>query len=249
MYHIAYVNSEPGCLWASGQSSLMKFGLDGNIIQTVNDALCWHGSFAVTRDWDLLYVNKDQRIIKKKSEDEAIDFVKIQDHERIRCICTSKITGDLLVVIDDTERRINRVNRYDNAGNSQVIVSDDDRTLFESPSYITENTNGNVVVSDYDRKAVVVFDGAGQHKFNIKKHRIHSEFTPTGICSDGNGQIIVFDANTLYIYVFDQDGHLSLLLDKQPNRVWGLCVDDEQNLYVGNKTGTIDVYRYWDIQI
>lgn len=239
--HIAYVKSDH--LWVSGSGTLIQIDLSGSELQTVDDALCHHGSFAVTKDLDLLYVHKGNHTIKKRSEGGTTDIVQTKDHEELRCITISQRTGDLLVVINNFLRRMNRVIRYDNAGNSTVIVLDENRTLYKSPSYIAENRNGDIVVSDYEKKAVVVVDSSGHPRLNLRTHRIGSEFAPAGLCTDDKGHIIVLDVKR-YIYIFNQDGTLTQILDKIQNKGWGLCVDDKPNLYVGNRNGTIDVYRY-----
>ena len=51
----------------------------------------------------------------------------------------------------DQNEEIGRVARYDKEGQSIITIPDvhTKSTLFKDPNYITENTNGDVVVSDY----------------------------------------------------------------------------------------------------
>lgn len=239
--HIAYVKS--GHLWVSGSSTLLQISLNGNKIETVDDALCWSGSFAVRKDGVLFYIDKNQRYIKENNTDTLIDLLKTRD-ELICCIYVSKRNNSLLLVIKDTEKRKCRVIRYDMEQQSEEILIDGEQRLIEDPSYITENSNGDVVVSDESKKTVVVVNSLGQHRFNIKKLRIGSHFSPHGICTDDNGRIFVLDTYPPnYIYIFDQDGNLSQQLHTKNHSGSGMCLDDEGNMFVGNQDGTIDVYR------
>lgn len=241
--HIAFV--KPGRLWVSGIDTLMQIDLDGNNIENVDDAICYPGGFAVTELGDLFYIGKDKHSIKEKSAAKTSTIVDLPNYEYIRCICISKKKGDLLVVIRDKLQTLrHRVVSYDTEGNINDIVLDDiERDLYLCPMYITENRNGDIIVSDHGKQAVVVVNSAGQDRFTIRKR--NSVLLPCGVATDDYGNILVVEhSETKYIYVFDQDGFLSMRLHKKEDRFWGLCLDDKLNLYVGNADGTIDVYIY-----
>ena len=46
--------------------------------------------------------------------------------------------------------------------------------LYSSPKYVTENKmNGDIVVSDVKKRALVVVDRSGRHRFDYKGHPMH----------------------------------------------------------------------------
>lgn len=241
--HIAYV--KPGSLWVAGDSTLMQIDFAGNLIQTVDDALCYHGCFAVMENGDLFYISKDQHSIRKKSSVETSTIVDLPNYVSIRCICISQKKGNLLVVTrNDLKTQRHSVVRYDIKKNiSHVVLDDSIGDPYKAPVYITENRNGDIVVSDQGNKAVIVVNSAGQNRFIIKKR--NSIFLPCGLATDDTGNILVVEGHKeTYIYVFDQDGILTRRLSEKRDRWWGVCLDDKQNLYVGNRKGKIDVYSY-----
>lgn len=241
--HIAYV--KPGSLWVAGVCTLKQIDLAGNLIQTVDDALCYHGCFAVTENGDLFYIGKDRHTIKRKSSVETSTIVDLPDYVSIRCICISQKKGNLLVVTrNDLKTQRHRVVRYDiNENVSHVVLDDSIGDLYKAPFYITENRNGDIVVSDQENNAVIVVNSAGQKRFIIKTR--NSAFLPCGLATDDTGNILVVEGHKeTYIYVFDQDGILTRRLSEKRDRWWGVCLDDKRNLYVGNRKSTIDVYRY-----
>ena len=112
-------------------------------------------------------------------------LIKNSDPEWIaRCVYCSSSSGDLLVGMykydlnsldSDTyastgqmlTTHIGKVMRYENTGNHTKTISHNNiqtiphndntpRTLYRKPTYITENINGDVVVSDASCYAVVV---------------------------------------------------------------------------------------------
>ena len=108
---------------------------------------------------------------------------------RPRCVYSSSSSGDLLVGMDrrytDTfkvgectdeypytgkvnwrfDTNTGKVMRYDNTGKHKQTIQHNDNTLYEYhtlykyPRYITENNNGDVLVSDWRHHAVVVTSG------------------------------------------------------------------------------------------
>lgn len=241
--HIAYV--KPGSLWIADGRTLMQIDLAGNLLQTVHDALGYHGCFAVTENGDLFYIDNDQHNIKRKSSVETSTIVDLPDYVFIRCICISQNKNDLLVVTrNELNTQRHRIVRYDTKKNISYVVLDNSiGDPYKAPVYITENRNGDIVVSDQEKQAIVVVNSAGQNRFIIRKR--NSGFLPCGLATDDSGNILVVEGyKETYIYVFDQDGILTRRLCDKRDRCWGVCLDDKRNLYVGNRKSTIDVYRY-----
>ncbi|XP_078311363.1 uncharacterized protein LOC111133287 [Crassostrea virginica] len=179
------------------------------------------------------------------------------------CVYCSPSSGDLLVGMcrDDTYTRkyTGKVMRCDNTGKRKQTIPHNDYTchdlyelplyLYGYPWYITENNNGDVLVSDWDRGAVVVTSGEGVYRFFYTGPPSGSRLRPTGICTDVMSHILVSDYKTSTVQMLDRDGQfLSYLLTTQSpgilNRPEGLSYDITNHiLYVGSYE-TLSVYRY-----
>nr|XP_034311356.1 uncharacterized protein LOC105342752 [Crassostrea gigas] len=245
VYHISLGKS--GRLWGSDDNgNLVETDLQGNQLQKIQTSGT-DGYHTVTQDGDLIYTDIKNKVINRITQDDTITkFIKTGDWEPLS-IHSSHINGDILVgMIKVIEAK---VTRYNKTGKEIQNIQRDNKgqELYRNPNYITENINGDICTSDYNKQAVVVVNKSGQHRFSYTGQG--SVFWPFGICTDLLGHIIVcngcFGNDSLDI--IDQDGRfLSLLLTRQQGiRRCGLCVDDENNLHVRHcYTNRVTVYKY-----
>jgi hypothetical protein len=199
----------------------------------------------VTEDGDLLFIGGYHEV-QKLTSDGRVTTLFTTDRPA-RCIHSSRINGDILVGSGG------RVTRYNRAGQELQVVEYYEGLSYSLLHYITENYNGDVLISDRGQSAVVAMDKSGRRRFvyrglqSVRKDRWY-DFLPCGICTDIHGHVLVCDSSNHCVHLLDQDGHfLSLLLTKEHGirDPWTLCVDDQHNLYVGQGySNTINVYRY-----
>nr|XP_034312093.1 uncharacterized protein LOC109618815 [Crassostrea gigas] len=262
-YKVPGVNSvchislgKSGRLWASDDyGNLVQTDLQGNQLQKIQTS-CGYGYHTATDDGDLIFTDKKKKVIKKIKPDNTITkFSKTRDWEPIS-LHSSDINGDILVgMIKGGYARVTRCNK---TGEEIQKIQRDNKgqELYSHPYYITENINGDICTSDLDKRAVVVVNKSGQHRFSYTCQG--SRFYPYDICTDLLGHILVCKGPLLHMLMMsgdntvdllDQDGQfLFLILPLQPG-IWfyrGLCVDDEHNLHVGKcNTNTVTVYKYF----
>ncbi|XP_061167597.1 uncharacterized protein LOC133176495 [Saccostrea echinata] len=246
VYHIVSLD-QSGRLWISDDDgNLVQTDLQGNVIQKIKTS-DGRGYHTVTQDGDLIFTDQDKKVINRITQDNSItEFIKTGDWRPLS-IHSSHINGDILVGMTKIEEA--KVTRYNKTGKELQNIQRDNKGqgLYDIPHYITENINGDICTSDYNN-GVVVVNKSGQHRFSYTGQK--SEFWPYGICTDVLGHILVCDgyfcSNT--VHLLDQDGQfLSLLLTQQQGVKYprSVCVDDENNLYVGQRnTNTVTVYKY-----
>nr|XP_022340414.1 uncharacterized protein LOC111135022 isoform X3 [Crassostrea virginica] len=243
VFHVSM--DKPGRLWVSdGSGNLVQTDLQGNELQKIqtNDGYGYH---TVAQDGDLIYTDQDKNVIYRITPDQKITkFIKTGDWAPIS-IHSSRINGDILVGIK-TEKEA-KVTRYSKVGKEiQNIQDNQGQKLYSDPHYITENINGDICTSDWNKEAVVVVNKSGQHRFCYTGQV--SKFRPFGICTDVLGHILVCDWASEFVHLLDQDGgFLSIILSSQQGikDPRGVCVDDENNLYVGQRsTNSVTVYKY-----
>ena len=108
-------------------------------------------------DSELIYIAEDININKLSSDMKATTtLIKHTDTTwKPLCVYCSPSSGDLLVGMSrwDTDTRTNtgKVMRYDNTGKYTHTIPHNNTTphkAYEWPWFITENNNGDVVVSD-----------------------------------------------------------------------------------------------------
>ncbi|XP_062583823.1 uncharacterized protein LOC134245562 [Saccostrea cucullata] len=148
-------------------------------------------------------------------------------------VCKS---GSLLVSLWNNQvhdRSLGKVLKLSYAGNKlSEIKTDKNRPLFICPSYIAENGNGDICVSDVN--AVVVTDAGGFLRFRYTGAQSDPQFDPYGICCDSKNDIIVADMVKNRIHMIDENGELLHYIQyKDMHMPRALCIDEDDNLYVG----------------
>ena len=112
------------------------------------------------------------------------------------------------------------------------IFTDKNQPLFICPTYIAENGNGDICVSDVG--AVVVTDAGGMLRFRYQGISANSNFEPYGLCCNSACNIIIADMKNDQIHVIDKDGGFLYTVQyegiKMPR---ALCIDEKDNVYVG----------------
>nr|XP_022288007.1 uncharacterized protein LOC111100420 [Crassostrea virginica] len=260
-YHISCVT--PDRVWVSDVYNLILTDTaTGKQLHSVEDSLgSGSGIHTVNCESELIYIDNEYNIIKLCNDMETTTtLIKHTDTtwEPWSVYCATS-SGDLLVGMyrEDTDSRTNtgKVMRYDNTGEYKQTIPHNDNTphtLYEWPWFITENNNGDVLVSDWDRRAVVVTSVEGVHRFSYTGPPSGSGlFYPRGICTDVMSHILVSDFNTSTVQMLDRDGQfLSYVLTKQTPRMdyipWSLSYDVTTHaVWVGsNNNNTMSVCRY-----
>lgn len=227
-------------MWVSDFNSIKEIDETGEVFMNLDVKFGVYGRHTVTREGNLLFLNDYSVYILTSNGDIRNLYISASKHS---CIYASRINSDIFIGAPSA------VNRYSES--SKKLLKIQGENLYGRPIYITENTNGDIIVSDEERKAIVVVNKIGRHRFNYKGNHSLPEFNPRGVCTDMFGHILV--CNHSYddpsVHLLDQNGHLlmSLLTKHRPveDLPQDLCVDDKHNLYVGcGINNVIDVYKY-----
>lgn len=219
--HISRVRQDQ--FWVSdNRSNLILFNENGDIKKHFQNEIYTHvfdlvGAHTVDGNNDLIYIDTNNQIKKK------INTLYIEDNDNqwiYRCVYSSMLTGNLLIGMSNEDSTCSKINQftidsnylgklvqtiqYDNAGSD----------LYVGPCYITENNNGDIVVSDW-KNGVVVTDSGGRHRFTFKKDPYGSVISPKGICTDPLSHILVCVLHK--VMMLDKDGQfLSYILSMPP---------------------------------
>ena len=246
-------------IWVSDDlGNLVQTDLHGNCLQNIVTDNEHAGYHTVTEDEGLIYIDIDEKVINRISPDKKISkFIKTEDWTPLK-VHSSRINGDILVGMMKDKEAI--VTRYDKTGKEKQNIQKNNRgqKLYHDPHFITENINGDICTSDYKKRAVVVVDKTGKHRFSYRGQM--SEFRPYGICTDVLGHILFCDSSSRIVHLLDQDGVIlkyihvhaqnyglqyDVLFDLKLAGPRAVCIDDENNLYVGQLgSNTLTVYKY-----
>lgn len=234
--HISLVTSD--LVWVSDHYDLFLLNTSmGNTLYHIDDlnseSFCGYGFHTVNSEGNLFYINMNFNINKLSTDlKKKTEFIK-KNGAALKPICVycSPLTGDLLVVntgIHPFTILECNVSRYNEIGQLIQIIQYDYRghELFIEPYYITENNNGDVVVSD--SSAIVVTDREGIHRFSYRGPPLETLFWPQGVCTDALSHILVCDRNTNTVHMLDRDGQFLSYLLIRPSGIFSpvsLCYD------------------------
>ncbi|XP_062612807.1 uncharacterized protein LOC134274550 [Saccostrea cucullata] len=252
--HISCVTPDRVWIGDHDGKNIILINSEGDILHMTN-VMSMRGQHTVNLTGDLIYIDRDGNIIKLSQDNRTkTTLIKKTEEWEPKCIYSSHLNGDLLVGIWSYKKGI--IARYNGSGQLKQIIQHGNtgQKLYYDPIYITENNNGDVIVSDLGHHAVVVTDYEGRPRFSYSGPPSGSGLFPQGICTDALSHILVCDFITSTIHMIDRDGHfLSLILTRPQgiNGPMGLSYDDKSHLlwvglYGGEKK--VRVYRYIERQ-
>ena len=227
------------------------------------------GSHTVNTNGDIIYVDRHYNI-KTLSSDlkKGRTFIKSNykfGNWKPLSVSCSPSSGDVYVgmysdsivfMSDHTDRdnSIGKLCRYSTTGQIKQTIfrcrvpsENTDSILYGFPQYIIENTNGDIVVSDSGKHAVVVTDNVGNLRYSYTGHPSSSRLLPKGICTDPLSNILVCVENE--VQIIDRDGQfLSCLLTNPTEISEPQCLNYDVNchlLWVGSaQNNIISTYKY-----
>lgn len=240
-------------LWVS-DVCLILTNTAGFVLHRVAD-LCIdsYGAHTLNSENELIYIDSNYNIKKLSNDMETTTtFLKISHLARkARCVYWSPSTGDLLIGTYIRELDIGHVMRYNKSGRLTQITQLHNRELkvCGQPNFITENTNGDIVVSNctnFTTGVVVAKDRSGKHRFYYTGTK--SEFRPRGICTDALSHILVYDDATRSINVLHRDGKLltRILEDLEIVQCSLSYNSNTHQLWVGLENNELYAFRYID---
>lgn len=181
------------------------------------------------------------------SSDLTTTTVIIQKESHVwkpRCVYWSLTSDSLLVGMCSIHLNCGMVTRYNPTGKLKQVICYDNNRLgrYRNPCFITENNNGDIVVSD-SGSAVVVTDHEGKDRFSYTGRSSRSRLEPRGICTDPLSNILVCDNVSESVHVIDKDGQFKFLREKWD--IFGLSYNvHSQQLWIGSQDSKICVLRY-----
>ncbi|XP_061186399.1 uncharacterized protein LOC133194459 [Saccostrea echinata] len=203
--HISRVS--PDWVWISDWNNLILTNTAGDELHCLSDIGSYHGVHTVNNEGDLFYIDSGHNINQLSTDNTVRNiFIKYTAPWRPLCVYSSPSTGDLLVGMRNTDTRTGKVNRYNNKGLQIQTINNNiiGQGLYSLPIYITENHNGDVIVSNWD--CVVVTDREGRFRFSYTGPPLGPGLWPRGLSTDALSHILVCDHRTDSVQIIDKDG-------------------------------------------
>lgn len=244
--HMSFATTD--MIWVKNRTNLIMTNMTGKKIHHVKNVcdIARTGIHTVNGNNELIYINSDFDIVKL-SNDMKQTFLLISPRNLNclpLCVYWSQSTGDLLVGTHT------KVIRYNQATNPTKTIKHTNlgQEIYRHPCYITENNNGNVIVSDPFR-GVVVTERGGSHRFTYSGYPSRSLIDPGGICTDALSHILVCDLRNDTVHMINGDGQFLSYLLIRPTGIFrpqSLLYDKETHrLWVGSANkNKVNVYRY-----
>ncbi|XP_062570605.1 uncharacterized protein LOC134232624, partial [Saccostrea cucullata] len=246
--HITHVSTDR--VWiCDGKGNLILTNMRGDILDRVTDLTEYggYGVHTVTQDSAVIYIDRHSNIIKRSKDRVKTTVIPYTSPWEPECVYSSPSTGDLLVGMSNL--MTGQVHRYNKTGKHIQTIQHDNtgQGLYIYPGYITENRNGDVIVSDYGRDVVVVTDRVGRHRFSYRGPPSGSRLYPWGICTDALSHILLCDYNTYTVQMLDKYGNYLTQLDTEQHgrdRPVSLSYDDKTHcVWVGSdRHNTVTIY-------
>ncbi|XP_062611089.1 uncharacterized protein LOC134272929 [Saccostrea cucullata] len=242
-FHISCVT--PNLAWVSNWNHLKLIDTACYNVFFLIDKYKNDGVHTVTKEGNLVYIDKSYKIKKLSlNYKEISSVIRIPKPWKPYCLYCSPLNGDFLIVMKQNPYKA-MVARYNSEG--RKLQHGPNYNLYVSPRYITENQNGDVIVSDF--YVITVTDSLGTHRFSYKGDPQASEFSPNGICTDALSHILFCEAYTKTVQMIDKDGQfLAVLLTEEQGieYPYSLSYDHKSHLlWVGSlRSSTVCIYRH-----
>ena len=129
-----------------------------------------------------------------------------------------------------------------------TLKSESGKNFFTNPRCVVVNTDGNIIVSDFAKHNIRIFDPEGKFLSSYGSEGKGPEqlCRPCGVCCDGYGHILIADSNNNRVHVLNARGELRgyLFSEGGVEEPVAVAITKGGELIVGEWEGKVHVARY-----
>ncbi|XP_065944773.1 E3 ubiquitin-protein ligase TRIM71-like [Magallana gigas] len=230
-------------VWMGGYSRELKlFDLQGHLHHTVS--ITDYGMYLCMYNKQVVYSDQHQKALKMISDTDTVETM-FTTGDWTPYGVTSAASGDLLVCLRKDDQ--SKVVRYSSTGTvlQEIQYDSQCQPLYKRVMYITENVNEDIIVTDWEKKAVIAVDRLGIFRYSYSGK--DEDFKALSVATDSVGHVIVTDFQGNKIHMLDKDGRfLRYIIPeggiKDPR---GVCILGHGEMMVGEcLTGIAKRIRY-----
>ena len=152
-----------------------------------------------------------------------------------------------LVVVDCHNRALTV--HHPETGTLESKIEGKGETMFTDPYYVTTNTAGYIIVTDWAAPHIRIFDPQGKYLSNYGTYGVKEDqcLQPYGVCTDQFGYIFVADSQNHRIHLLAPDGKFIRFLITKEHDLWhpmALTIDSGGHLVVTEALGKVKTFKY-----
>ncbi|XP_056006543.1 uncharacterized protein LOC130050450 [Ostrea edulis] len=241
LYDIAVIDDNR--VWMGGASQTLKlFDFQGNLHDTVT--ITTRGMYLTVYNKQVVYtVSGSNNTVYRVAADKTIQTMFTTGEWTPRGI-TSTASDDLLVCLHKDDQY--KVVRYSGTGTvlQEIQYDSQGQPLYGKTNYITENVNGDIIVTDWKKNAVIAVDRLGIFRFSFSGR--DTQFIGCCVTTDPAGHVIITDLRDK-IHMLDRDGRFLryIIPDQGINKPRSVCIVGDGEMFVGeNNTGIAKRIKY-----
>ncbi|XP_052702431.1 E3 ubiquitin-protein ligase TRIM36-like [Crassostrea angulata] len=189
-------------VWMGGESTELKlFDLQGHLHHTVS--ITNTGMYLCMYNKQVVYTDKPNNAVRMISDNDTV-VTMFTTGNWVPYGVTSAASGDLLVCLVKDDQ--SKVVRYSSTGTvlQEIQYDSQCQPLYKDAFYITENVNGDIIVTDFQKKAVIAVDRLGIFRYSYSGK--DSEFFACSVATDSVGHVVVTDFGGNKIHMLDKAG-------------------------------------------
>ncbi|XP_056021782.1 E3 ubiquitin-protein ligase TRIM36-like [Ostrea edulis] len=242
LYDIAVIDVNRVCM--GGESKELKaFDFLGNLHATV--PITAQGMYLTVYNKQVVCsVRRNINSVYRVADDKAIHTMFTTGEWEPYGI-TSTMSNELLVCLRKDD--LSKIVRYNSTGTvlQEIQYNSQGQPLYGKTNYVTENINGDIIVTDWKKNAVTAVDRLGIFRFSYSGRG--NEFDVCAVTTDPAGHVIVTDSAGNKIHMLDRNGtFLRYIIPeggiKEPRAV---CFVGDGEMFVGEqKTGIAKRIKY-----
>nr|XP_022328648.1 uncharacterized protein LOC111127660 [Crassostrea virginica] len=219
-------------VWMGGHSRELKlFDLQGHLHRTVT--ITCTGIYICLHNKQVVFSDNLNKAVKRVSDDDTVLTVfETKDWNPFGI--TGTASGDLLVCLRKDDQ--SKVVRYSSTGTvlQEIQYDSQCQPLFQLAWYITENVNGDVIVTDLKRNVVVAVNRLGVFRYSYGGKKRTSELF--SVSNNTVGNVFITDFRGDKIHMLDQHGKFLRYVMPHGEKIdhpRALCMLDDDELIVG----------------
>ncbi|XP_022326078.1 uncharacterized protein LOC111126015 [Crassostrea virginica] len=189
-------------VWMGGASRELKlFDLQGHLHRTVT--ITCLGMYICLYNKQVVFTFTNTKAVKKISDDDTVVTMFTTGDWKPYGI-TGSASGDLLVCLRKDDQ--SKVVRYSSAGTvlQEIQYDSQCQPLYQKARCISENVNGDIIVTDSKKDIVIAVDRLGIFRYTYSGK--DNVLDASSVATDSVGHVYVTDFKGDKIHMLDRDG-------------------------------------------